>query len=238
MQRPFRSFTFWGLIRCAGFLVLLYSCTKEPVSTPEPVPFAWYVWDVEGNVYPAKMIGAQFWSASNLRVRHFRNGDSIPLVSSKEFWANTTGPACCYYNNDPATEPEYGLLYNFAAVSDTREICPPGWHVPTIYEWETLIDTLGGSAVAGQKLKEIGNTHWAKPNSGASDSTGFSGIPGGYRSVWGDFGSRKYYGYYWSSTRAFDASAFYYYLSYDTRDVCRCYGNSDFAGFSIRMIHD
>lgn len=222
----------------SGLLIVLYSCGKEHFENPKHSPDAFYVWDVEGTPYSVRQIGSQVWTCSNLKVRHFRNGDPIPLITDKQIWYYNTAPACCYYKNDSANIDSYGLLYNFAAVSDPRGICPEGWHVPSVWDWELLIDTLGGSAVAGGKLKEIGNCHWAKPNTQATDSTAFMGLPGGYRSLWGDYGSMKYYGYYWSSTPAIEGEAYHYYLSYDTENICRCYVYAYNAGFSIRMIHD
>src|SRR5690606_33259564 len=107
--------------------------------------------------------------------------DVIPQVTDPTIWGNLTTGAWCYYNNDPANEIIYGKLYNWYAVNDPRGLAPVGWHIPSDSEWTILTDYLGGFEVAGGKMKETGTTHWANPNIGADNSSGFTGLPGGYR---------------------------------------------------------
>ena len=129
----------------------------------------------------------QTWMVKNLDVDHYKNGDPIPQVTDPTEWAALTTGAWCYYFNDPANGPTYGKLYNWYAVNDPRGLAPPGWHVPTNSEWETLINCLGGEEIAGGKLKEIGTTHWLEPNIGATNESGFTALPGNIRLNTGEF---------------------------------------------------
>ena len=159
--------------------------------------------DQEGNVYKTITIGAQTWSVQNLNVSIFRNGDTIPEVKTPDEWAqfgNEQKPAWCYYKNDTANGEKYGKLYNWYAVNDARGIAPKGWHIPTYAEWTTLTTYLGGDSVAGGKLKEIGTTHWNVPNTGATNETGFTALPGGYRYENGRYSNIGFEGTWWSST--------------------------------------
>jgi uncharacterized protein (TIGR02145 family) len=137
---------------------------------------------VDENCYPSVTICNQVWMQKNLNVARYRNGDPIPNVTDPEEWGALTTGAYCYYNNDSATyAATYGKLYNTYAVMDPRGLAPEGWHVPFSAEWETLINCLGGFQIAGGPLKETGFSHWASPNSGATNSSGFTGLPGGMR---------------------------------------------------------
>lgn len=137
------------------------------------------VTDYDGNVYQTVLIGDQCWMMENLKVTHYRNGDPIPHVTDGVTWGNLTSGAYCNYNNDEGNVATYGRLYNWYAVDDSRNIAPAGWHVPSDAEWQTLVDYLGGDAVAGGKMKEAGTTHWASPNTGATNESGFTALPGG-----------------------------------------------------------
>jgi uncharacterized protein (TIGR02145 family) len=140
------------------------------------------VTDIDGNTYPTVKICDQTWMAKNLDVARYRNGDIIPQVTDPTQWANLTTGAWCWYNNDSATFGSvYGRLYNWYAVNDQRGLAPAGWHVPSDLEWTTLSNCLGGANIAGGKMKEVGTTHWWSPNSGATNSSGFSSLPGGNR---------------------------------------------------------
>ena len=137
------------------------------------------VFDIDGNGYDTVVIGTQTWLVQNLRVTHLNNGVSIPNITNSTLWKNSTTPALCYYNNDSVSYAAiYGALYNWYAVN-TNNLCPTNWHVPSYSEWETLITYLGGASVAGGKLKEVGTTHWTSPNTGATNSSGFTALPNG-----------------------------------------------------------
>jgi uncharacterized protein (TIGR02145 family) len=117
----------------------------------------------------------------NLDVSTYRNGDPIPQVTDSATWNNLTTGAWCYYNNDPANGAIYGKLYNWYAVMDPRGLAPAGWHIPTLMEWYTTRDYLGGGNLAGGNMKSTGTSLWQSPNTGATNSSGFTALPGGYR---------------------------------------------------------
>ena len=133
-----------------------------------------------GRIGPGR-IGTQIWMLKNLDVTTFRNGDSIPQVTSGATWASTTSPAWCYYDNNSANGDIYGKIYNGYAVADSRGLAPIGWHIPTNDEWTILVNFLGGDSVAGGALKQTGTTLWTPSNVGATNSSGFAALPGGYR---------------------------------------------------------
>ena len=199
--------------------------------------------DIDGNVYKTIKIGNQWWMAENLRVTRYRNGESIPNITDNSQWANLTTGACCAYNNNNRQIAKYGLLYNWYAVNDSRGLAPAGWHVPTDTDWQTLVDYLGGSSVAGGKLKatgtiEAGDGLWRNPNSGATNESGFTALPGGYRHYLnGNFGNVDQFGYWWSSTEYSSSNAWARLLRYSSADVNRLNYN-ELDGFSVRCIRD
>ena len=180
----------------------------------------------------------QTWMLKNLNVDRYRNGDPIPKVTDPTIWASLTTGAYCYYNNDSTTYAAvYGKLYNWYAVNDPRGLAPLGWHVPSNAEWAALETCLGGSSVAGGKLKETGTTHWLAPNAGATNSSGFAGLPGGYRNFNGTFNVIGNYGYWWSSTEYNTSNAWNLYLNYGNGNSNRG-GNNKQNGFSVRCLRD
>jgi len=168
------------------------------------------VTDIDGNVYKTVKIGNQWWMAENLKVTRYRNGDPIPNITDNHTWVDLSTGAYCNYNNDISNVATYGRLYNWYAVDESRNIAPAGWHVPTDDEWKQLEIYLGMSPTEadethwrgtdeGGKLKETGTTHWYSPNTGATNESGFTALPGGYR-VSGGFSSLGFGAYFWSST--------------------------------------
>jgi uncharacterized protein (TIGR02145 family) len=195
------------------------------------------VTDYDGNVYQTVTIGTQEWMAKNLRVTHYRNGEAIPNVTGNAAWEALSSGAWCSYNNDAPLLATYGCLYNWHAVGDVRGLAPAGWHVPSDAEWQTLLDYLGGDMAAGGKLKEEGLAHWADPNGGATNETGFSALPAGHRNWNGSYLNILTQAYYWSSTAENDANAWYRSLYYDNAGTSRNnYLKRD--GFSIRCVKD
>jgi len=186
---------------------------------------------------PTIVIGTQQWMEKNLEVVTYRNGNIIPQVTDPTAWAALTSGAWCYYNNDVANGAIYGKLYNWYAVNDPRGLAPTGWHVPTDAEWTTLETTLGGTAVAGGKMKTTGITRWTTPNTGATNESGFAGLPGGSRFSDGAFGSVGNNGCWWSSSGNSTASAWFRYLDYGNGTITR---NSAIKryGFSVRCLRD
>ena len=187
--------------------------------------------------YPSVLIGAQYWMEKNLEVTTYRNGDPIPYVTDATAWAALTTGAWCYYNNDPANGSLYGKLYNWYAVNDPRGLAPTGWHVPTDDEWTTLSTTLGGDAVAGGKMKVAGTTRWTTPNTGATNESGFAGLPGGFRSTNGSFYDVGSFGYWWSSTEDYATYAWLRDLLYINGVIDRASGSKR-DGFSVRCLRD
>jgi len=157
------------------------------------------VTDIEGTHYNAVKIGNQLWMASNLKTATYNDGTAIPNVSIATAWAALTTGAQCDYNNIPANTTTYGKLYNWYAVN-TGKLCPSGWHAPSDTELETLSTSLGGDAISGGALKEAGTTHWSAPNTGATNSSGFTGLAGGSRSFDGTFNGIGSSGYWWEFT--------------------------------------
>jgi len=198
------------------------------------------VTDIDGNLYHTVQIGTQCWTQSNLKVSKYRNGDAIPTGLSNTVWANATSGAYAIYDNNPVNDGLYGKLYNHYAVMDTRGLCPTGWHVPTDGEWTILENHLGGSSVAGGALKSTATLPtpggWASPNTGATNSSGFTAGPGGLRyddEVFGDVG---FLGIWWSSALS-GANAWVGSLSCDYGEMYQ-YNLTRTYGFSVRCLRD
>lgn len=183
-------------------------------------------------------ICSQTWKDKNLSVSTYRDGSVIPQVTNQAEWAALTTGAYCYYNNDSATyAATYGKLYNWYAVNDARGLAPTGWHIPTSAELTTLSNCLGGDAVSGGALKEIGTTHWTTPNLGATNSSGFTGLPGGYRFSDGSFNTVNNYGYYWTATETNATQGWYRTTRYTQADFNLNFTNKA-AAFSVRILKD
>ena len=195
------------------------------------------VTDIDGNIYKTITIGTQMWMDENLKATHFRNGDAIPNITDSMTWSNLSKGAYCYYDTLKINIPVYGLLYNWYAITDSRNICPAEWHIPGHVELITLTDFLGGEHLAGAKLKEKGFVHWRRPNTGATNETGFTALPAGFRSYEAVFYDLGYYGFWWCSSKGSEGGAWGYGMYYFYGDV-----NMDSSektnGFSVRCIKD
>jgi uncharacterized protein (TIGR02145 family) len=189
----------------------------------------------------------QMWMAKNLDVTNYNNGDSIPEVTDSAQWSNLTTGAWCWYNNDSADYAAiYGRLYNWYAVSDPRGLAPTGWHIPSDSEWNALVlcldpaaDTTcidcGQSSTAGGALKDTGTTYWFAPNTGATNSIGFSGLPGGHRYDYGAFSNVSLEADWWTSTPSLPNKAYFHFLSYyNGYEGRNTYGMGN--GFSVRCV--
>ena len=155
--------------------------------------------DNEGNVYKTIQIGEQTWMAQNLAVTEYNDGEPIPLVVNSSAWLSLDSDAYSWYGN---VETKYGALYNWYAAS-SEKLCPAGWRVPTDEDWTKLTDYLGGTEVAGGKLKEATYMYWASPNlvvDGDYNSSGFTALGGGYRDYYGTYNSERKDGYWWTSS--------------------------------------
>ena len=193
--------------------------------------------DQEGNIYKTVTIGEQTWMAENLRTTKYNDGTSIPCVTDDDQWMNTTTGQYCNYNNttDAKTIATYGRIYDWNAVI-TAKLCPSGWHIPSDTEWEDLRDTIGGSSVAGGKLKETGTTHWDSPNSGATNETGFTALPAGSRNTDGTFENLGRWGGFFSSTEKYGYASDWFIYSYnDDLSNLTC---DKTVGVSVRCVKD
>ncbi len=207
------------------------------------------VTDIDGNVYQTVKIGDQWWMAEDLKVTRYSNGDTIANVTSNTEWENLTTGAYCYYDNNSSYAADYGALYNWYAVNDSRNIAPAGWHSPTDEEWKELEMYLGMSQTdaenvgyrgtdEGDQLKESGISHWASPNEGATNSCGFTARPSGCRNInTGFFVSIGNYAYYWTATEYFEYGAWRRILAFDFSGVNRSNGYKHY-GFSVRCVKD
>ncbi|MAZ93591.1 MAG: hypothetical protein CMF58_04170 [Lentimicrobiaceae bacterium] len=191
---------------------------------------------IDGNNGSSITIGTQEWMVENLEVTYYRNGDPINNVTDQGLWSELTTGAYCWYDNDKTANEKYGALYNWHAVDDPRGLCPTGWHVPTDAEWSILTTYLGGASVVGGMMKDISNL-WNSPNTDATNSSGFSGLPDGYRSFDGHFDSIGVYGSWWTSTESSATSAWFRGLSYDNGFVYENYYSKQY-GFSVRCLRD
>ena len=182
------------------------------------------VTDIDGNVYCTVVIGNQTWMVQDLKVTKYRNGDPIASITDNKSWENLTTGAYCNYQNDL----NLGRLYNWHAVNDIRYLAPVGWHIASIKEVRTLINYLGGISVpstaeiysiAGGKMKKTGTSHWNIPNTHATNSSGFTALPQGWR-LWNG-------GYQWKGTVA----------GYWSSDGCNYNGNTTTYAWDYH-IHD
>ncbi len=211
------------------------------------------VTDIDGNTYRTVEIGNQVWMAENLKVEHYQNGDPIANLSESIAdgydWTNATYGAYCNYKKDSQYIGTYGYLYNWYAVNDSRGLAPEGWHVPSDEEWKQLEIYLGMNQSSadgkywrgniGGKLKEAGTSHWYSPNRDATNASGFTALPGGWRSSNAFFDGKGYYAFFWTSTRNWEGSWFRR-LDYNSTSVERLpYDNHSLrVGGNIRCVKD
>ncbi|MCE2846294.1 MAG: hypothetical protein LW707_04560 [Sphingobacteriales bacterium] len=211
------------------------------------------VTDIDGNTYNTVQIGTQEWMQENLKTTKYKNGDTIPKGLNNTQWQSTTQGACAYYKDSSQYNNIYGKLYNWYAVADARGLCPTGWHLPTDSEWNVLVKQLDPQAdtsvssftqspIAGGFMKEVGDLQsgtglWQAPNQGATNGSGFSGLPGGYRIFSGFYDAINSQGYWWSASEANTGNAWVRANNYTNATVYRDDYNKHF-GFSVRCLRD
>ena len=237
-----------GLNPQTDYYVRAYATNDIGTAYGEEVPFTTpadhsgetgTVEDADGNVYKTIGIGSQVWMAENLKATRYSNGDPIGTTtpatldisndfSHKYQWA---------YGGDESNAAVYGRLYTWYAATDTRNVCPAGWHVFSDEDWSTLIIYLGSADSAGGKLKETGTTHWQSPNAGATNETGFSALPGGGRDGNGRFFSIGSGGFWWSSSEISTELGSYRSINFDYSNVF-IYNIEKHYGFSVRCLQD
>jgi uncharacterized protein (TIGR02145 family) len=216
--------------------------------------------DIDGNIYNVERIGTQLWMKENLKTTHYADGTALVNgMGVGDISGDYTTKYWFIYVDNPANKDTYGLLYTWAAAmngasssdanpSKVQGVCPTGWHLPSDAEWKQLEMHLGMSQVEadrkgwrgtdeGGKLKETGTTRWVSPNTGATNESGFSGLPGGYRYSAGPVFNIGYFGYWWSSCQSILTDAFYRDLNYNLTSIYRYDASKDW-GFSVRCLRD
>jgi uncharacterized protein (TIGR02145 family) len=199
------------------------------------IPFSYWNQACGNCIQAPVIIDTQVWDKCNLTVDRYRDGTLIPQITDQTEWVNATSGAWCYYNNDSANDVIYGKLYNWYAVSDSRELAPLGKRIPTDAEWTTLTTFLGGEAVAGGKMKAKCN--WSSPNIGATNESGFTAFGGGFRNGFGNFATLGANGYWWSLTESGPTTAWLRNLNFGSTPIVRG-GNDKKLGFSVRCLRD
>ncbi len=191
--------------------------------------------DIDGNFYHSIKIGDQIWLKENLMVTHYNDGSDIPNVTDNTAWMNLNTGAYCDFNNDPEISKVYGRLYN-AYACYTGKLAPAGWHVANDDDWMSLlyfVDRDGGA------LKETGTKHWQAPNTGATNSTGFTALAGGTRNAYntGQFENFQTYSGLWSAT-PYPSGSTIVALSHVDDFMDARYAYSAKVGAGVRLIKD
>ncbi len=219
------------------------SSSDETLVEIDPDEDARVVRDIDGNEYPVVRIGSQQWLGANLRVRNFNDGSPIAWLEDQDAWAaceNSEEPACCMYENDPANGERYGLLYNWHA-AHTGKLCPEGWHVPSVAEWEVLNTYLGGNAGAVLKSTEGWCDTWGDslPEYQGTDAYGFTALPGGARK-WNGFETLGAKATWWTTNTASLSPLSAPYARLDATDQALTTGSSwgKETGCSVRCVKD
>jgi len=224
-----------ALENCTGGPCVDFTCGTSIVS------------DIEGNAYNTVSIGTQCWTKQNLKVIKYNDGSAITLdasggsdgITGMESWSTRISGAYTIYENQSSNGmnvSNYGYLYNWYAANDSRKLCPTGWHLPTIGEWNVLEAELGGSTVAGGKLRST-TSLWSYPNVGADNSSGFTASPGGKRSDNGSFGLAGSTANFWSSTEFSSLYAEYLQLFSGGTTVFKSFDPKS-SGYSVRCLKD
>jgi len=240
-----------GLTKNKTYYVRAYATNKvgtnygNQVSFIADFPNCGTITDIDGNVYHSVTIGAQCWMKENLKVKHFRNGDLINTTNDALNISSEVAPTYQFaYGGDENNVSIYGRLYTWYTITDSRNVCPIGWHIPTEAEWDILIASTGGRQYAANYLKEEGSIHWTTTlNISGTDSYGFCALPGGYHGVNENVFLSEYLGtagYWWTSTE--DSSnnndEVRYKSIFDASS--QVFGNSapKFDSYSVRCIKD
>jgi uncharacterized protein (TIGR02145 family) len=187
--------------------------------------------DIDGNINNTVIIGTQCWMRENLKVTRYRNGDLISNVTDDTTWSNLITGAYCDYNNIPSNIIIYGKLYNWYAISDSRNIAPSGYHVASDSEWIILRDYLGNNA--GGKLKSL--SYWVYPNLGASNESGFTALPSGSRLIEGTYSGLGSSGLWWTSSEFDTTDSWMKGMNYSFDALVGGHFNKG-CGFSVRCL--
>jgi uncharacterized protein (TIGR02145 family) len=234
-----------GLVAGTPFYMKAYAKNSKVDGLSDQVTFTTpaKITDYDNNSYETVSIVNQLWMAENLKTAHFQNGDPLgtTTVPALDISGESSPKYQWSYNGDAAISAVYGKLYTYYAITDSRKICPAGWHVPTDAEWIILENALGGYTIAGSSLKEAGTSHWISPyNSDATNASCFKALPGGYRSSTSGANNFSYlwnYGYWWSATEGDAANAWVRTLFVQSTQISRT-SFSKKGGASVRCLKD
>ena len=211
---------------------------KTPKTSPKGKPLykivPTTVKDADSNSYSIIVIGKQSWMGENLKTTHYANGKKIANVKDSSRWTVFNSGAYCSYNNDSLNVKQYGYLYNWFAVNDSQKICPKGWHIPSETDWNVLEESIGGTKIAGGKMKDTITSYWTN-SYGNTNESGFNGLPSGCRTSKGTFNSIGYYGLWWTATENYSNYAWYRSINYNSTDLFRHYYYKRY-GFSVRCV--
>jgi uncharacterized protein (TIGR02145 family) len=232
--------TLTGLQSNTLYYVRAFAVNSKGVSYGENkvlTTFGSIIDDIDGNTYKVVMIGNNFWMAENLKTTKYNNGVAINPISTKTAWGTDDIGAFCYYDFNTNYNSSYGKLYNWYVVNNSNgyNVCPKGWHVPSKIEWDNLAITLQGAEVAGGKMKATSD--WNTPNTNASNSSGFQGLPSGKSDINGNFTKLKTNGYWWSSSEFSKENAFFIDLGYNY-GLMNVNNDNKNNGYSIRCVKD
>jgi len=194
------------------------------------------VGDGDGNTYNTIKIGKLWWTKQNLKTTRYNDYTFIGSQLNPGIWITLTYAAYCYYESNTTYLNTYGALYNWYAVNSGK-LCPAGWHVPSMTEWDELFAYAGGESVAGGKLKEVGISHWLTPNTSADNAYGFTALPGGYLIDSKGYGSLQQTGFFWTSTVYSSTHSAYLKMEYNLAGIVKA-NAPKYAGMSVRCVKD
>lgn len=221
-----------------------FSCSKDETKTQDPVATR----STLPVLSPTVQIGTQVWMTSNLNVSRYSDGTPIPQVTNKYELYNLTAGGWCYYNYSATNGTAYGKLYNWAAVAGIydsaslanpslrKKLAPAGWRIASDTDWLILTTFLGGQNIAGSKMKETGTAHWSYLNAATTNSSGFTGLPGGRNYDYG-FSNIGLNAYFWSSSdNSYDYA--WCYILYGGNDYAYRISLFKYQFFSVRCVKD
>jgi uncharacterized protein (TIGR02145 family) len=232
--------TFKNSFAVLGFSLLAMaatfsSCDRDDPEPPVVVTDPVTVTDIDGNVYKVIRIGTQLWTVENLRTTRYNDGAVITTGMTNTDWGNATSGACAIYGDDNANNATYGKLYNWHAVH-TGKLAPTGWHIPTRAEWDVLVEYLGGSSVAGGKMKST-SPLWTPPNTGADNSSGFTALPSGWKGSSGNYSLLGESAYWWASSERNAGQGDYLRVDDDLAGSA-INGATKTFGYAVRCVRD
>lgn len=241
------------LLALLSLLIFVFSCQKYDLERINPLDpkskiFTPYttITDIDGNVYNTVIIGTQIWMAENLKTTKFQNGDLIgtTIPSTLDISSESTPKYQWAYGGNESNVATYGRLYTWYTITDSRNVCPVNWHVPSDVEWHSLIQYIDTNAdpfnsdeslTAGGILKETGFTHWNSPNTGATNSFGFTALPGGLRGYFGTFIDLRNSGNWYSSSELDATTPWIRSITYNYNKMLK-WGYSKSYGYSVRCL--